>query len=650
MNNDRAKDEARTRIAEYLQSTGRPINRKFTCLSPEHQDKHPSMSFDRKQQRVHCFVCGASYDIFDLIGMDYGLQDFPAQLAKACELYHITLDDPGRGRRKPAPKAQPQPVPQQEAKPEPEEPQQYFMDYFQACAERLESPEGKPGRDYLTARGISEETAKAELIGYDPEYYFSARDEFPGGKYPAIILADSPECRIARNIAQDIPKEGRYAKKGHYSLYRGEHLQTAQKPIFVTEGELDAVSVLEAGGEAVALGSASNINRLFDAIQIGKPMQPLILALDNDEIGRNATEKLKAELEQRKIVFTLPANLYGSHKDANEFLTADREGFTASLRKAEAEAVEKWTEATTKAGLLTAARAMRVLDAVDEKYLEMPSFPQLSATVKIRTHDTVVIAADTGAGKSSLALNILHDLQDKYPAIYFNLEMDEATILQRLVAIHTGLDLTRIEGYKHDSNTRAKVDEAIREITARKEIQLFEDVSDLEDIGREIQEATRGRKEPTIVFIDTALLIKDKAHRSASRYDLFTGISQDLRQMARLNNVIMFVLLQQNRDGKNENKKPTNSSLKETGSWENDATKIIFLWDNPEQKGKELLITKNRSGATGEIQLKYKPSTQEYREPETGFRPLTEKEAKEAPFDLSNPTLPNRQRKGGTKQ
>ena len=244
----------------------------------------------------------------------------------------------------------------------------------------------------------------------------------------------------------------------------------------------------------------------------------------------------------------------------------------------------------------------------------MPGFPQLSEMLKIKTHDTIVIAADTGAGKSSLALNFLHELQDRYPALYINLEMDEATILQRLVAIHTGIELDEIEGYKHDSNTRSKVNAAISEIVSRKDISLLADVYDLKEIERQIQAVTKDRTEPTIVFIDTGLLVTT-ANKSASRYERFTQISEELRRISRLNNIVMFVLLQQNRAGKQDEKKePTNSSLKESGSWENDATKIMFLWWNESTKSKELAITKNRSGKTGSIKLNYSPHTQTYSE------------------------------------
>ena len=199
------------------------------------------------------------------------------------------------------------------------------------------------------------------------------------------------------------------------------------------------------------------------------------------------------------------------------------------------------------------------------------------------------------------------------------MEKDEATILQRLVSIHTGIEHDEIEGYKHDINTRSKVNAAISEIVGRKDISLLADVYDLAEIEKQIQAATAGRTEPTIVFIDTGLLVTT-GNKSASRYERFTQISEELRRISRLNNIVMFVLLQQNRAGKqDENKEPTNSSLKESGSWENDATKIMFLWRNDAAKSKELVITKNRSGRTGSIKLNYSPRTQTYREAQDGW-------------------------------
>lgn len=276
-------------------------------------------------------------------------------------------------------------------------------------------------------------------------------------------------------------------------------------------------------------------------------------------------------------------------------------------------------------GLLTVESAAAILDSVDSNFLEIKAFPQLSAMLKIRTHDTIVMAGDTGAGKSSLALNFLYGLQDRYPAMYVNLEMDAATVLQRLVAIHTGIQLDEIEGYKHDSNTRSRVNAALQAITARQEIQLLNDLYNIKDIETQIQTATQGRTEPTAVFIDTGLLVTTPS-RTGSRYERFTEISEELRRISRLYNVVMFVLLQQNRQSKAEERTPTNSSLKESGSWENDATKVFFLWQN-QDKQREILVTKNRSGKTGSIILDYSPHTQRYQEAKeapAGFHDITD--------------------------
>ena len=264
-------------------------------------------------------------------------------------------------------------------------------------------------------------------------------------------------------------------------------------------------------------------------------------------------------------------------------------------------------------GLLTADRILKAFETADDHYLELKSFPTLTKTAKFKTHDSVVIAADTGTGKSSLALNFLYDLQEEYPSLYINLEMDELTIYQRLIAIHTGIELDRIEGYKHDEITRKFVAKAAQEIASRQRVQVLTDAYDLSEIEKQIKTATTGRKETTLVFVDTGLLVN--TDRTTSRYERFTMISEEFRKIARRYNIILFILLQQSREGKKDDTEPPkNGSLKESGSWENDAPKIIFLWQNPKTAEKELVITKNRNGELGRIKLNYYRKTQTYRE------------------------------------
>ena len=268
-------------------------------------------------------------------------------------------------------------------------------------------------------------------------------------------------------------------------------------------------------------------------------------------------------------------------------------------------------------GLLTYSAAVNVFENANDKYLELKNFPEFSKRAKIGVHDSIALAADTGGGKSSLAINFIDDLNDRYNILYFNLEMKEITVLQRLVSIHSGLSLDRIEGYKKDEKTAQAVNNALKEITARKPLQVISDTCSLDDVELIIKHSIQHRPddEPTVVVIDHSLLIKTG---EADRYKRFTAISERLHEMANSYNIVIFSLLQQNREGKkDENEPPKNSSLKESGSWENDSSHIAFLWYDPTANQKKLIITKNRAGRLGSFPLNYEATTQKYSEVKT---------------------------------
>lgn len=104
---------------------------------------------------------------------------------------------------------------------------------------------------------------------------------------------------------------------------------------FVTEGQIDALSFVEVGLDAVGLGGTNEITRLKNQLKERSSNKTLILALDNDKAGRYATGKLieelaESELDQKYIVVS---DLYKQYKDANEFLIADRKGFIERMKE-----------------------------------------------------------------------------------------------------------------------------------------------------------------------------------------------------------------------------------------------------------------------------------------------------------------------------
>ena len=593
MNREQAKAEIKARYAEYLEQD--KSKKGYICpICGSGSGKNGTGITTKDGIHFTCWAgCFTHSDIIDIIGKKYKLTDYNDKLQKAADIFNIIIDaEATRTPTEPRKTEQGINTPTTENAPETATERPDFTAYLNECRTHRNDPAAV---EYLSFRGISQETATAYKLGYDTDTRF-------------FIVPTSRHFYVARNTNPEAEIRYKNPKGATPELFNAQAIYNEEsRPVFVVEGAFDALSIIEAGGLAVALNSVSNYGKLLEMLTEQKTKNTLILCLDNDKYGKDTTEKLVTGLKELNISH-ITADIATGYKDPNEALKADKLAFTGAIKAAESAAKPQ------PAGLLTLERAVSIFEAVDDHYLEMPHFSQLSDMLKIKTHDTIVIAADTGAGKSSLALNFLHELQDRYPALYINLEMDEATILQRLVSIHTGIKLDEIEGYKHDSNTRSTVNAAISEIVGRKDISLLADVYDLAEIEKQIQAATAGRTEPTIVFIDTGLLVTT-GNKSASRYERFTQISEELRRISRLNNIVMFVLLQQNRAGKQDEKKePTNSSLKESGSWENDATKIMFLWWNDAANSKELVITKNRSGRTGSIKLNYNKNTQTYRE------------------------------------
>ena len=104
MDRDAAKEIILASLPNYLAQKGVNFSggRKFTCLNPDHQDHSPSMHYDRRRNKCHCFACGCDVNIFDLIQWDYNTTSFPETFNLACDIFGIDVDD-----RKEKPKERP---------------------------------------------------------------------------------------------------------------------------------------------------------------------------------------------------------------------------------------------------------------------------------------------------------------------------------------------------------------------------------------------------------------------------------------------------------------------------------------------------------------------------------------------------------------
>lgn len=373
-------------------------------------------------------------------------------------------------------------------------------------------------------------------------------------------------------------------------------------------------------------GEKYNFKYIFERIeQIHKENRDkeLLLELVNDElIGKdklvqlvngNTFEKLASIKEMERIIIQ-------AHKE--ELL---KEAYN-KLKNGECD-INKYAETvkqinqlgTVKQENITEEDLKKCLNS-DNKTIKGLGLPRLEACLKMKEHDFMVISASgTGGGKTALALNMLSELSKHYQCVYFNMEMAEEDIKERLVSIESDVPMETLERYKYitDKELKNKIDEAMKEIGEHKRIDIHTGAKSLEAI-----KATINRMDPEehiIVFIDHIGMIRGFSR--SSLYEKTTEIAKTLRAMALNHNITMIALSQvsrqQNQQGNTrnrENEAPTLSRLKESGEIENSARQVIFIYFKTEDNY-FIRIAKNTRGQVDiDIPITFTKNTMTIRE------------------------------------
>lgn len=302
------------------------------CGNGRGKDGDGVVEDESRRGHFHCFKCGQDGDIIDWIGWIYNIGKKEA-IQRGMEIYGIIDSEP-----LPAPVKKEEPelrdisaeivaaADEAESKRAEEEAKRKKREDF-----ILKAAEHPKRFEYLAERGISEEVQRRFNIGYAEKYN--------GINRGCCIIPTADGSFVARNI-DDSNKKYRYRKGGKSQLFNSEACLSGGV-VFVTEGEIDALSVLEVGFNAMALGSASNRKKLINMYKENRCHgATLVLILDNDEEGRRAA----AELVKVTKAIDSGAMVLGSCKDPNEALQKERGAFAARLATA-AELAERTVEA-----------------------------------------------------------------------------------------------------------------------------------------------------------------------------------------------------------------------------------------------------------------------------------------------------------------
>lgn len=220
-----------------------------------------------------------------------------------------------------------------------------------------------------------------------------------------------------------------------------------------------------------------------------------------------------------------------------------------------------------------------------------------------------VIGARTGVGKSAFALNVLNDLADKYMCLYFNLEMTEKEIYQRLMAIQSGIAINRF-GKLTDKEKGFLSDAAFR-FERDLKIKLYNGSKSMEGIVKIV--ARESRREHCIVFIDHIGYITNR--KISNTRERIQNTMIELNTMSKDYDCTVFALSQLNRDTEGT---PKLVNLKDSGEVEQTAHSIVLLNDltkdfNASVSDYELICAKNR-GMTGRRKVYFNKYNQRFYE------------------------------------
>ena len=239
-------------------------------------------------------------------------------------------------------------------------------------------------------------------------------------------------------------------------------------------------------------------------------------------------------------------------------------------------------------------------------------------TTGLQKSDLVILAARPSVGKTSFALNIAEHaaVTDRKSVGIFSLEMSKEQLVLRLLSSVSNIDSQRLRTGFLEELDFARIAPAMNSLS---EAPIF--IDDTPNITT-MELRTKARRLQAEVGVDLIivdylqLMQSSTTTRDANRVQEVSEISRGLKALARELKVPVIALSQLSRQPEmRESKEPRLSDLRESGSIEQDADLVMFLWrekergsDDQQTDGEvvKLKLSKHRNGPTGEIDLWFK--------------------------------------------
>lgn len=410
-----------------------------------------------------------------------------------------------------------------------------------------------------------------------------------------MMLADVSKEATARLINTGINRDDFY-KEAHSVIYDAivDLFNTGEEiDLLTVTGRLEKLGTLEkVGGVSVldelieSTPTAANIKYYADMVKEESIRRQVIRATAEANMrGYDDTEdiqELMAELQNRLLTMS------------SEFV----DGKPTLVRHLLKDQFSNITEMAKRGESITGLRT---------GFLDLDKY-----TAGIQRGDYVIAAGRPGMGKSTLVQNIAQRVatEGNETVLIFSLEMSKGNWLMRMLASETAIDYQRLRtGFLKDLEW-ARLTQAAGKISEMKI--LIDDTVDLTPLQvRAKCNAVAVEHGLGLIIVDHVQLMEsDKT--AENRNQELTAVSRGLKGIARKFNAPLMAVSQLNRDVDRraiDDRRPRLSDLRETGSFEQDADLVMFLYrddyyDKSVNPGEaELIIGKQRNGPTGTVKL-----------------------------------------------
>ncbi len=245
----------------------------------------------------------------------------------------------------------------------------------------------------------------------------------------------------------------------------------------------------------------------------------------------------------------------------------------------------------------------------------------------LKRGDLVIVAARPSLGKTSLVLNFAKNSAERQNATvaFFSIEMAAEQLVQRVLAMESGVDSTRLAFGQHSDREERKISQALGALS---EMPIYFDDSAMLTVAEMRAKARRLQLERglDLVVVDY-LQLMHSGTRNENRVQEVSYVSRSLKQLARDLDVPVVACSQLSRAAETRsNNVPQLSDLRESGSIEQDADVVMFIYREDKYVSREdwqrqhpdrpsegypagitqIVLAKHRNGPTGTIHLRFR--------------------------------------------